>query len=448
MFESKAVVSKKKDASGNLIKDDTGAQVYTALASTPDLDRDREVLLPQGCHTEFFEKNPTILGFHERREWPIGKGVDIRIDEKGVEVDFVFADTDEGKKAQYLYDNGFMKAFSVGLGIMEYDAGPFESGKDEDTRTYVTPMGEVTLDVGQFKGGLQGVIPNWELRELSAVTVPANPHALLKGVLESEMATKSASDFATSKVKSILEEIERLDEVSPVIPYMESELGEHDDFDPMKARAQFAMFSSEDGSGISEQINWEMYSRCFAIMNPDHPEKFSSYELAHHTIEDGEIKLNWKGLHQSMARVLGYDDEGLFADDEIRREAYEHLSAHYHHIGKEVPEAKKYEVDELERYFELGAFKDKGDEGENTPEPTGSAGAMKELTEAIKSLRMTMKEEFVGMRIALEVSRDSGSSSGDIDPSDIDDDDQEMETENVISELKSILSPTAEETEK
>ena len=124
---------------------------YSILASTNDIDRDGEIILPSAFKNldRYLKENPVILGFHDYHNFPIGKAVDGKIEKNALVLDIVFAETETGKEAKYLFDNGFMNSFSVGFIPKEWDY-------DKDSNRVYTDV---------------------ELLEVSAVPVPANAAA-------------------------------------------------------------------------------------------------------------------------------------------------------------------------------------------------------------------------------------------------------------------------------
>jgi HK97 family phage prohead protease len=122
--------------------------IYSILASTKSVDRDGEVILPSAFKNldSYLKNNPVVLGFHDYHNFPIGKAVNGKITDDALVLDIVFAQTEKGKEAKYLFDNGFMNSFSVGFIPKAWD---FDA---ENKRVYT--------DV--------------ELLEVSAVPVPSN----------------------------------------------------------------------------------------------------------------------------------------------------------------------------------------------------------------------------------------------------------------------------------
>lgn len=128
-----------------------------AMVSTNSVDRTGDIIEPSAFVNlnDYLQKNPVILFGHDHWKPPIGKAVDGKILDNGLALKIVFADTPLGREVQYLYDNGFMNAFSVGVIPIEYE--PIDTGY-------------------RFK--------KVELVEVSAVPVPANREAVAIRALE------------------------------------------------------------------------------------------------------------------------------------------------------------------------------------------------------------------------------------------------------------------------
>ncbi|MGD0077214.1 MAG: HK97 family phage prohead protease [Sedimentisphaerales bacterium] len=142
---------------------DTEKRQIRFLASTPDIDRDRERILPSAFEKSLpgFMQNPVFLACHQHHldggEPPvIGKIIRAWIDEKvGLWIIVEFAKSELGEKYWQLYRDGFMKAVSVGfIPLKRHD----EFIEGEDVRTF----DEV------------------ELIEISACAVPSNRGALAR----------------------------------------------------------------------------------------------------------------------------------------------------------------------------------------------------------------------------------------------------------------------------
>jgi len=131
-----------------------GDNEYQIIASTPDIDRDGEIVVPTGVNNldSYLKNNPVILAQHDWWGQPIGKAVNGYVDDNGLYLDIVFADTQLGKEYEYLYSDGFMNSFSIGFSVKSFE----DKQEGDIKRRYFT---------------------EWELLEVSAVTIPANPNA-------------------------------------------------------------------------------------------------------------------------------------------------------------------------------------------------------------------------------------------------------------------------------
>lgn len=124
---------------------------FEVVASTGDVDRDKEVIDPKGWELGNFRKNPVILWAHNYSELPIGIAEKIEQTDKGLVIKGRFASAEANPKAQQikkLYEEGIQQAVSVGF-------IPLERDEHDDS-----------------------IITKAELLELSFVPVPANPNAL------------------------------------------------------------------------------------------------------------------------------------------------------------------------------------------------------------------------------------------------------------------------------
>jgi HK97 family phage prohead protease len=159
---------------------EAGKDGLTFLASVELPDRDNDIIYISGIDTANIQKNPVFLANHNIRSKPIGKITAFRKmldgDPKSLEIDVVFADTEDGIEYKYLYENGFMNAVSIQFVPKVYN-------RNEERKGY---------DVYES-----------ELLEVSAVTVPANQYALVKKGFQLERQTAEL----LAKVESLTDEI-------------------------------------------------------------------------------------------------------------------------------------------------------------------------------------------------------------------------------------------------
>lgn len=350
-----------------LLKKGVGVKnTYTAIASTAALDRHKEILIPRGVITEQFMTNPVMLNIHNSREYPVGKVTDVRVSKDSVEFSFEFADTEEGQKLEKLYNSGFMNAFSVGFIPKNYI--DLYGMRGDDGNLSITsievelPNGEKeTLDLTQYKEVPYGIISKWELLEISPVSVPANPEALLVRAKDDivrkyldaghhQVAAKMLDGQLTNHIKQLTDHLNELLEsskdeapvvLSPVVPYQEAKVLEKD-WDVDMARASLVRWASEDGSGEKDTIDWTKFSQGFGWVNLEKADQFRSYLFCHHEVQDDIFHIVWNGLAEAMADVLS-DQSRVDA-----KEVYEHLARHYAEFGNAAPEWKEYTSEELE----------------------------------------------------------------------------------------------------
>lgn len=178
-YIEKGFVSEVKDASGE-------ERSITALVSTNAIDRDEEVLEPQGWRLKNYRKNPVVLFAHRYNEPPVAKSVWIKRDEKGLLAKMNFAETAFADEIYQMYEGKFMRAFSVGFVPIKYQ------DYDEEERKAGQPKRRYTEQ---------------ELLEYSCVPVPANPEAVVQAMEKGLIKTKTLKDAFGIIEKEVTEKI-------------------------------------------------------------------------------------------------------------------------------------------------------------------------------------------------------------------------------------------------
>jgi HK97 family phage prohead protease len=136
-------------------------KTYTFLASTSSVDRQGDSIDQSGWELENFKKNPVGLWAHKYDELPIAKIENIKVTEKGLEAEFIFAEHQKAQDIKNLVDTGVLNAVSVGF-------------------------------IGKERNG--NVITRAELLEISIVPVPANQDAILLSKEISDTIKKDIED--------------------------------------------------------------------------------------------------------------------------------------------------------------------------------------------------------------------------------------------------------------
>ena len=170
----------------------TGKPVrFTAVITTDTIDRDGEVVVPQGMNSTDYERNPVLLYEHDEKQ-PIGKMVSMKRGERNIEAEFALAPRPENHVGEWLPDTigslmefGALNAMSIGfLGVEARPATKADSMK--------------------YGEGLRRVYGKWKLLEVSVVSMPANQEAIVMAVrkgLVSSGAVKSLGVTVPDSIK-------------------------------------------------------------------------------------------------------------------------------------------------------------------------------------------------------------------------------------------------------
>lgn len=163
-----------------------GADVE-GIASTENPDRMGEVIKQDGWDLEMFKKNPVLMASHRYSDFPIGRVTDITVDGKKLTFKAIFSqETQAAKEAYALVKEGILKAFSVGFIPREYDTDN------------------------------QNTITKAELLEISLVSVPANPFAIVtaKSMEHNQLAQEMVKEWLLDeKNKKDAQEMENKEEI-------------------------------------------------------------------------------------------------------------------------------------------------------------------------------------------------------------------------------------------
>lgn len=213
---------------------------FVINASTAGIDRDGEVILPTAFKNldKYLKTNPVVLFAHDRWKPPVGKAVAGRIMENALQLEIVFAETELGKELRYLYENGFMNAFSVG---------------------FIPKKWDVTNNGGR-------VYTEVELLEVSAVPVPANEAAVvIRGYKEKgidlpefeKLYAQTQEPADGEKAGKAEERIEAGSEYKPAVP-VKKKLGLKEIKDMTKAELLKAMIAKTEDQEELKKLNDEL----------------------------------------------------------------------------------------------------------------------------------------------------------------------------------------------
>jgi len=245
----------------------TGHEVLEAehaviqYVSTRDVDRDGEILVPDGAVLDEFRRAPQVLWGHDYTEPPIGRDEWIRSDGYGLLAKTVYA-VEISPRAREVYalrNGGYLATSSVGFVPLEYaDAG---------TREYRETVRKLSAawetDVSDLERAKR-IYTKWLLLEHSDVSVPANPNAL---------TVAKAAGLAKG-----------------VIPYR--------DLGNAPIDAQW-----DAGAEVREATVDDLRLMC-AWFDSAAPDLKGSYKLPHHRASGGHPAV-WRGVAAAMAALLG-----------------------------------------------------------------------------------------------------------------------------------------------
>ncbi len=161
---------------------DDGERAVTAKISTIAVDRDGDVVIPSGCNSKEFEKNPVVFLAHNYWSLPVGKCTAIRRTDDAIIAKTVFADRPEDHPVDeewlpdtlfHLYQQGVLKGFSIGFSSIDS-----RYATDKDLLTY--------------GANCRRVYNKWTLLEYSVAPLPANQEAVATAVSKGYLRQKTA----------------------------------------------------------------------------------------------------------------------------------------------------------------------------------------------------------------------------------------------------------------
>lgn len=146
------------------VNPDTGMRTFSFIASTDAVDREGDILFPDGWELDNYLANPVVLWAHESWSYPIGRSTNttVKNNQLVTEVEFTPQDVNpEGYRVYKLVEAGFVSAVSVGFRPRAWVWNDEHAGYDFERN---------------------------ELLEISVVPVPANQEALLAAGLDLDTA--------------------------------------------------------------------------------------------------------------------------------------------------------------------------------------------------------------------------------------------------------------------
>ena len=146
---------------------DMGNRRVLFTISKEVVDRDGDILRASGCDLTNYLKNKVFLGFHNSRDFPLGKTEDIWIEADRVKAIVYFPTVEELSSDP---NNASEKAKLVDFTYHCYKTGMLNA----------VSVGFIPIEWIETENGYD--ILKWELLEFSAVAVPANQDAIAEAV--------------------------------------------------------------------------------------------------------------------------------------------------------------------------------------------------------------------------------------------------------------------------
>lgn len=156
----------------------------TFTASSTRLNRHGFQLRTDGWVLDNYQANPVVLWMHDPYSPPIGRAAALNKGDR-IAAEVTFDGTDEfAQRIESKYRRGFLSAVSVGLGFVDESGARLDVWRlsDEDIRDKAL----------------------YDLREISAVTVPADPAAVIQNRLSAVLGRRMAGLFGEQEHGSAL----------------------------------------------------------------------------------------------------------------------------------------------------------------------------------------------------------------------------------------------------
>jgi len=178
----------QKDVPASMDKVNEEERAVIKYVSTVSIDRDNEILLPDGAILDDFKKNPVVLFGHDYRGLPIGKDMWIKADGKGLIAKQEYANHQLADDVFNLHKDGFALASSVGFIPLSWVNNDEGDQWKEMSKYVVDKYGLKKKEVNSASR----IYDKWLLLEHSDVPVPSNPDALSLALEDGSFVVKSA----------------------------------------------------------------------------------------------------------------------------------------------------------------------------------------------------------------------------------------------------------------
>jgi len=195
----------RRAGDGNPLELNDSERGVVAYVSTRSVDRDREIVVPDGVLLDTFRTAPHVLWNHKWSDPPIGHDPFIGSNGTGVISRSLLADTERGVEVWKLIKGQHLRTSSIGfipLSIMTPSTKGWGDLMDQ--------LDTLWPEFDKHKSNdLEAVIVKSIMLEHSYVSVPANPGALVLAV------SSKSIDLSERILKDLGVEVEVTDDVTP-----------------------------------------------------------------------------------------------------------------------------------------------------------------------------------------------------------------------------------------
>lgn len=283
--------------------DDAG--YFTGYASVFELeDLDGDIIKPGAFKKTLSEKKRFPFLWQHMVQEPIG-WVEMEEDEKGLKITNgkLILDVQRAAEARALMKEGAINGLSIGFEYVKWE---------------------------NIDGGNGKIVTEIKLWEVSAVTFPAQPAAMIETVKTLDIS-KLSTDDDIGDVEGKDMNQDNLD-LKSVIPYHDYGNADED--------------AERDAGKEVREADVETLKKICAWYDSENPDIKTSYKLPHHRAAD--LKAVWRGVAAAMAALLGARG-GVDIPEADRKGVYNHLAKHYKDFDKEPPEFSSTEPPEPEK---------------------------------------------------------------------------------------------------
>lgn len=180
----------RKGITPNDLEIDEDERAVISYITTKNVDRDKEIVDPDGAVLRDYKKHPVVLFGHKYHELPIGRNEWIKADDKGLIAKTIYANHEEAEKIFQYRKDGFPLAESIGFVPLEWE--DYESDNEKS----------------QKNGGAKRKYTKWILLEYSDVPIPSNPEALQVAISKGLIPERRKTDMKSEPQKNEIEEKE------------------------------------------------------------------------------------------------------------------------------------------------------------------------------------------------------------------------------------------------